>query len=462
MKTLLILLTAHAVVGTLVLQDTPPKGWNSFDLQWDKLNWNETVFRQSAQALVDQGFAKAGYDTIVIDGGWSGPHLNIDEYGRPIPNPDAWPSSRGGKGFAPLATWAHSLGLKIGIWRIRGAPQSAVDRDTKVLGTNYTMNDVIWHEGACPSLWCVCTWDKTYIGLDASHPGSQAYYNSMVDLYAEWGIDLLKWDCLYESNAGAYSSEETLVVNAVRQASRDMVLSLSPGGGMTDNGASWIASGSRATMYRVTGDFHAVDINQMLGNVFVVGNMTQFIGANKTWPDLDMIDLGKDSPYYNTPQASLHAVLWMMSRSALMFAGAVPADKTTIDLMTNPLALGINERSSGLQVRYQGRCDCTPHDTNQHSCIPTNPVASEPCVATWWSNLPDSSCRAVAVLNIGNFTTSYSADFSSFGLKKDSYTVTNVYEHHSASSSSLQLSLPAESAAMFVISTSDAQSCFQG
>lgn len=72
------------------------------------------------------------------------------------------------------------------------------------------------------------TWDKGYFGVDASLPEAQIYYNSLVDLYAEWELDFLKWDCLYDSIAG-YSDEETLVVNAVKQSSRALSLSLSPG-----------------------------------------------------------------------------------------------------------------------------------------------------------------------------------------------------------------------------------------
>ena len=76
---------------------------------------------------------------------------------------------------------------------------------------------------------------------------------------------------------------------------------------MTTEQAAWLARGGgdggvgpMASMYRVTGDFHAqpgaVDIPQ---HVFMVGNLTaagangDLIGANGSWPDLDLIDLGE-------------------------------------------------------------------------------------------------------------------------------------------------------------------------
>ena len=48
-------------------------------------------------------------------------------------------------------------------------------------------------------------------------------------------------------------------------------------------------------MYRVTGDFHSRPLDWIDGlgeHVFVVGNMTRdgLLGANHTWPDLDIMD----------------------------------------------------------------------------------------------------------------------------------------------------------------------------
>lgn len=47
----------------------------------------------------------------------------------------------------------------------------------------------------------------------------QAYYDSVVELYAEWGVDLIKWDCMYEA-AGGYAIEMQLASNAVDKVVR--------------------------------------------------------------------------------------------------------------------------------------------------------------------------------------------------------------------------------------------------
>ena len=84
----------RSVISTLVLPSIPPRGFNSFDLQvYDRKGigpgWNESVYRTTAKALVSQGLLAKGYDTIVIDGGWSD---HADEYGRALPNEKKWPS----------------------------------------------------------------------------------------------------------------------------------------------------------------------------------------------------------------------------------------------------------------------------------------------------------------------------------------------------------------------------------
>ena len=104
-----------------------------------------------------------------------------------------------------------------------------------------------------------------------------------------------------------YSSEEALARAAIDKVDRDIVLSLSPGGSMTTDQAAWLARGGgdggtvpMASMYRVTGDFHSsLDFQDIPQHAYMVGNLTaagpngDLIGANGSWPDLDLVDLGE-------------------------------------------------------------------------------------------------------------------------------------------------------------------------
>ena len=106
---------------------TPPMGWNSYDY------YNTSVTEADVKANADymakhlKGF---GWEYIVVDIAWyyneaederdqfqyiPFAKVEMDEYSRLYPDPKKFPSSKGGKGFAPLAEYVHSLGLKLGI-----------------------------------------------------------------------------------------------------------------------------------------------------------------------------------------------------------------------------------------------------------------------------------------------------------------------------------------------------------
>ena len=213
-----------------------------------------------------------------------------------------------------------------------------------------------------------------------------------------------------------------------------------------------------ATMLRVTGDFHSLRsapwVVGLPEHMFVVGNLSasasvarnatgghSLFGVNGSYPDLDMMDLGRLSDFFDTPAADLHAAMWMMARSPLMYAGELPiTDAHTLDLVTNPLALRINEASADLRVRYSGNCTCKVHNIAGNAC--KTPVAND-CGAVWWATLGDQTkqqCLAVAVLNVGDHAKDTEVAFADIVASDDGggptaaeagHTVTNVYGNSS-------------------------------
>lgn len=57
----------------------------------------------------------------------------IDEWGRLIPDPSRWPSSRNGKGFTDIAKKVHAMGLKFGFHVMGGISTEAYDANTPIL-----------------------------------------------------------------------------------------------------------------------------------------------------------------------------------------------------------------------------------------------------------------------------------------------------------------------------------------
>ena len=108
-------------------------------------------------------------------------------YGRLIPDTVKYPSAKAGAGFKPLADYIHSKGLKFGIHVMRGIPWNAVANNTPVKGTSY-------YAPGIANLDDTCAWSRIMKGIDMDKPGAQEYYNSVFELYAEWGVDFVKVD----------------------------------------------------------------------------------------------------------------------------------------------------------------------------------------------------------------------------------------------------------------------------
>ena len=154
------------------------RGFNSY-LGYCDGQPNETEIR-SMMDYVQKELAPSGYTMFGMDVGWAG---SIDAHGRMQPDPVKYPSSRGGKGFGPIISQAHQRGLRFGLRIWRGIHLSAVKQRSAILGTNYTADEVVRWDRNCT--WGGGYWpgsDATWLGLNMSHPGGQAYYNSLVDM----------------------------------------------------------------------------------------------------------------------------------------------------------------------------------------------------------------------------------------------------------------------------------------
>jgi alpha-galactosidase len=207
------------------LAPTPPMGWNSWDAYG--LTIDEADFK--ANTLVLASMAKYGWQYAVIDEGWymadtEGKSLEDKKYlwdqnGLLIPVPSRFPTSVNGAGFKPLADWVHAQGLKFGIHIVRGIPKQVVEADLPIAGTSFRAKDAADLTSPCP-------WDAGNWGVQDNAAG-QAYYDSMFALYAKWGLDFIKVDCV--SDHPYRPTEIRQIATAIQKTGRPIVLSLSPG-----------------------------------------------------------------------------------------------------------------------------------------------------------------------------------------------------------------------------------------
>lgn len=343
---------------------TPPMGWNSYDY------YDTTVTESEVKANADYMAANLkeyGWEYVVVDIEWYSNDAGtkrdkyqyipfgddeMDEWGRMIPSPVRFPSSAGGKGFKPLADYVHALGLKFGIHIMRGIPRKAASQHLKVLGTDQTADMI-----ADPS--SICGWNPDMYGV-RNTPAGQAYYDSIVSMYAEWGVDFIKCDDICDSWMYRHDGfngwfETQMLHKAIIKSGRNIVLSLSPGPAHIDRAWNYC---NNANMWRITDDFW--DNWDLLKNMFWRCEMWQDHVKKGCYPDCDMLPLGKvgrgfgkerDTNFTKDEQKTM-MTLWCMFGSPLMLgAELTKLDDFTLSLITNKDLLELmGEACKGVQL----------------------------------------------------------------------------------------------------------------
>jgi alpha-galactosidase len=235
-----------------MLAPAPPMGWNSWDSFGPTVREDEVKANADAMAA---RLAKFGWQYIVVDIEWYQPkarshgyiargEVTMDQYGRFVPSSNRFPSAANDVGFKALADYVHSKGLKFGIHIMREISREAVEKNLPIKGTKFHAADVADKVN-------VCKWrdmEDTY-GVDMSKPGAQAYYDSIADPYASWGVDYVKADDMSRPYRGP---EIHALSVALRKTGRPIVLSLSPGPAPVDQYDDLKAN---AQLWRISNDF---------------------------------------------------------------------------------------------------------------------------------------------------------------------------------------------------------------
>lgn len=343
------------------LAKTPPLGWNSWDCFGAAVT--EAQLRENADYMA--AHLKAyGWEYVVCDIQWYEPkavdndynaftELTMDAYGRLMPAVNRFPSAANGQGFSAIADYVHSLGLKFGLHMMRGVPRQAAAQNCPILGAEETCRDI-----AHP--YSICAWNTDMYGLKNCE-AAQKYYDSVIALYASWGVDFIKCDdiCVTEFRKwdNPYSAyyEIEMLRKAIDRCGRDIVLSLSPGPAVRER-AEHLAA--HANMWRLTGDFW--DQWPKLYEMFDKCYEWQGVPETGGWPDCDMLPIGvlsKNGTYFGAkgrktqftvPEQYTLMSLWGIFKSPLMIGGNLPEnDDFTLSLLTNEAYMRMHRESFG-------------------------------------------------------------------------------------------------------------------
>jgi len=286
-----------------VVAQTPPMGWNSWNYFAEKVD--DKGVRAAADQLVATGMKDAGYVYVNIDDTWEGERDANGVLHTNAKFPD----------MKALADYVHSKGLKIGIYSSPG-PQTC-----------------------------------------AGYAGSLGHEEQDAKLYAEWGIDYLKYDlCSFGSEVmekqapNDKAAQMRLMVaayakmdKALKATGRPIVYSLCQYG--WDAVWEWAPSVG-GNLWRTTGD-----INPEWDRIAVIGfgqsGLAKYAGPGH-WNDPDMLEVGNGK--LSLAENRAHFSLWAMLAAPLLAGNDLPNMKPEIKaILTNRDVIAIDQDKLGRQ-----------------------------------------------------------------------------------------------------------------
>ncbi|WP_405434552.1 glycoside hydrolase family 27 protein [Micromonospora sp. NBC_00617] len=336
------------------LARTPQMGWND----WNAFgcNVNETLIRQTADALVSSGMAAAGYRYVNIDDCWSTKQRNAS--GDLVADPQKFPS-----GIKALADYVHDKGLKLGIYSSAG------------------------------TLTC------------AGYPASINYEQRDANLWASWGIDYLKYDNCGDHLGRSAQQRYTAMRDALAATNRPILYSLCSWG----QDSVWTWGAGVGNSWRTTGDIG--------GNWnSIMSILDQQVGKESyarpgAWNDPDMLEVGNGP---TDTESRAHFSLWALLNAPLLAGNDIRTmSAATRTILTNTDVIAVNQDWGGQQGRKisdSGDLEVwrKPMSTGGVATVLLNRGSGTTTISTTASALGLGSAGAYTVRDLWSHTTSTS------------------------------------------------------
>lgn len=417
-------------------------GWNSWDSYG--LTINETQFKQNVEWF-NSHLKRYGWQYVVIDEGWYLEHpenaatkgadqgYRMDANGRYVPATNRFPTAASAAGFKQLADYVHGLGLKFGIHIIRGIPRQAVERNLPIAHSSFHAKDAADTNDTCQ-------WNSDNYGIRDNAAG-QAYYNSIARLYARWGVDFVKIDCISHPYR---KSEIRMVSRSLKATSRSIVLSLSPGPTPLEEADDVM---TQAQMWRISDDFWDVwQRNAGSNDAFPQSAFRQFTLLAKWeqyagpghWPDADMLPFGTlgPTPGWQQPRKSRFTpdemrtvfTLWSIARSPLVLGtNLTQMDSATESLITNADLIAVDQHSTG-----------------------NKPLIDNAERAVWTARATSVQGRYVAVFNKSDHQLSVKYSWQELGIDNGNHAARDLATHADLQSSAgIETALPPHASVIY-------------
>jgi alpha-galactosidase len=290
---LTILILAASVLGlNNGLGQTPAMGWNSWEIYFCDIN--ETKILNAIDAFVELQLPRYGYQFVNLDDCWA---VGRDANNVLIPDPVRFP-----RGIKYLADYAHSKGLKLGIYSDSGTHTCA------------------------------------------GRPGSLGYETIDANTWASWGIDYVKYDNCYTDgpNVPPLQKRYATMRDALNKTGRPMFYSLCEWG--YDNPWRWARPiGNSWRIANDIGDFYS-DLLRVIDSS--VG-LSQFAGPGG-WNDPDMLEVGNGG--MTNDQYMIQFAFWCLLKAPLLLStDLTKVNNATLNIITHTELIALNQDPLGVQ-----------------------------------------------------------------------------------------------------------------
>lgn len=366
-------------VSSNLQQPVPFMGW----LSWNSIEGNisEDVIKTVADQMESKGLIAAGYNHLVIDDLWHANARAAD--GKPLESPTKFPN-----GMKASADYVHSKGMKFGVY------SDAAER-------------------TCAGAF-----------------GGYGYEEIDAKQYAEWGVDILKYDyCHAPGDVETAKTRYSAIGNALKNSGRNIILYICEWGprepwkwGAEVGGSCWRATfDTRDCWIGKSGGIGIVQSIAGMKDIWAYNGVNRFndadmmcVGINgtgKSSSHLCQTGPGMTKDEYRTQMA-----LWCMWSSPLTLSNDMTKALSEEDLaiMTNSELIALN------QDRMGQAAETIFHDAND--CL----ILAKDC---------ENGDVAVSVTNLTDAPKAYNVDLSTIGAlyPEKEYFVRDVVNHVDAS-----------------------------
>jgi len=361
----------------------PYMGWSSYSMQVYSGNgkWITPAQLIKQSDAMHAKLQKFGYNYINVDAGWND---GVDANGRPKPMKD----------FQKVIDHVHANGQKFGLYMIPGISPAVYEAGLPVAGApGCTTHDIVKQPIQQADYW------KIGYRIDFANPCSQKYIDSIVDLFAGWGVNFVKFDSVTPgSGISDLSLDARDDVAAWSSALKKHKIWFELSWALDPAYAGYWRS--KANGWRIDWDVECYCGDEALTQWQNVARLFPDLATwwrnagNGGWNDLDSLNIGNGAMDGLTKDERRSAMtLWAISAAPLYLGNDLTKlDAYGLSLLTNPEVIAVDQAGT-----------------------PARPVSATAQQPIWYALNADGS-YTVALFNLGRTDKDITATWSDIGL----------------------------------------------